>query len=84
MKDIPILVQHDHSQKPIGRVLATDRGLSVQFREDVRITREMLFDIFGGAGIRVDEMERDGDLLIVKAGTILEFSSQCASLSIQP
>ncbi len=76
MKPIPILLNHDPSAKPIGYVLShADGSLRVRISKDVRITREMLFDIFGGAGIRINSsaLEKDGTM-VIHEGTILEFS----------
>lgn len=71
----PILWCHDHS-RPIGHVEATDDGtLKFHFTDDVRVSEQALFEIFGGVGMRVTDMEvlPDGTRLI-KAGQIMEFS----------
>lgn len=71
---IPILWKHDHT-KPIGTVEAVGPELKFKFTDDVEITRENLFEIFGWAGVRLEEIEQrpDGTLLI-KSGAILPFS----------
>jgi len=74
---IPILLHHDRS-KVIG-VMQTDPdkpGLFVRFTSDVQITRDMLFEIFGNAGVRVMEAEMNDDGLnfTIKSGQILEWS----------
>jgi hypothetical protein len=71
---IPILLGHDWT-KPIGYIECVDGvDLSVVLSEDMRITQEMFFDIFGNCGVRIDEYEIDGDVMIIKRGTIMEFS----------
>jgi hypothetical protein len=70
---LPILWNHDHT-KPIGSVEAVDGALKFKFSEDVKITREKMFEIFGGAGIRVTEMEEIDGVVTIKSGEILEFS----------
>jgi hypothetical protein len=73
---IPILRGHRLDEKPIGFVQLNEAGkLCFKFSDEVRITRSMLFEIFGDAGIIVSSfsLEKDG-VVIVHAGTILEFS----------
>lgn len=71
---LPILWNHDFT-KPIGVVEAADGQLKFRFGEDIKITHEAMFQIFGDAGIKVTEMEmlEDGTRLI-KAGELVEFS----------
>jgi hypothetical protein len=75
--NLPILWNHDHTRKPIGMVEVSSGLVSFRFDDSVRISHENMFEIFGGAGIKVTEMERleDGTVLI-KAGSIMEFSLQ--------
>jgi len=77
MKDnffLPILSQHQ-SEKPIGKVVIGKNGnLAIEFSKDAGINRDMLFDIFGGAGIRVLESELVGDVQVIKRAEIIEFS----------
>lgn len=75
--NLPILWDHDHARKPIGMVTFTGGILSFRFEDSVQVSHEKMFEIFGGAGIKVTEAERleDGTVLI-KAGSILEFSLQ--------
>lgn len=70
MRDIPILLNHDH-QKVIG--LWRRDGIG-EFAPDQRITREMLLDIFGGAGLRILEQFTDAEGTFVRTFEILEFS----------
>lgn len=68
--DIPLLFNHEHT-KPIGMWKGNGVG---EFNADQRITREQLFNIFGGAGIRVREMFVENGALYIRAFEILEFS----------
>ena len=73
---LPILWAHDQTRPPIGFVETADDGtLKFRFNEDVRVSEQAMFEIFGHAGIRVTEQEvlPDGTRLI-KAGQIMEFS----------
>jgi hypothetical protein len=70
MHDIPILLNHDHT-KVIG---LWKRGGIAEFLPDQKITKEQLFNIFGGAGIRVIESFEDATGKYVRAFEILEFS----------
>jgi hypothetical protein len=74
---LPILWAHDRTRPPIGFVEAADDGtLKFRFNDDVRVSEQALFDIFGdGVGVCVADMEvmPDGTRLI-KAGQIMEFS----------
>jgi len=70
---IPKLYKLDIA-KPIGVIRKEGDQIFFEFHEDVEISREMMFDIFGNAGIRVTEtIEKNGNL-IIKKGQILEFS----------
>ena len=71
-----ILAQHDH-RHVIGSVLPTANGSGLRFKikKDVFITSDMLHDIFGNIGYKIEEYESLGDGRIrVIAGTILEWS----------
>lgn len=70
---IPILMRHE-TDNIIGKVEKTEDGYKFTFSKEVKITREMLFEIFGGAGIKITEMEEDNGILYIKEGYILEFS----------
>ena len=74
MASTPILWAHDRTRQ-IGVVEQGGEVMKFRFDEDVLISRDNLFEIFGGAGIRVTESELlpDGTRLI-KAGQIMEFS----------
>lgn len=74
MITIPILVGHDSTAAPIGIVREIDGKLCVEFRADVRMTREMVFEIFGGAGLLVTETTIEDGVIIIRKGEILEFS----------
>lgn len=69
---IPILLYHE-KDNPIGVVVAEGGKLFINFKENINITRENLFNIFGGAGIRVIEEDHNGCGYIRKA-QIFEFS----------
>lgn len=68
-----ILWRHDHA-RPIGVVEPVGDKLCFRFNDDVVVHEDALFEIFGGAGIRVTESEWRSAARIVKAGEILEFS----------
>lgn len=69
--NIPILMNHD-PKRVIG-VLEDDGR--VRFTQDVEISREQFFAIFGNVGARLDECEKQkGGPLRIRAGQILEFS----------
>lgn len=68
-RNVPILLNHDHQQPPIGLVKMIDGALHVEFRQDLEVSREMAFAIFGNAGLRI--VEGDG---MIKRASILEFS----------
>jgi hypothetical protein len=68
MMIVPILSNHDHTSPPIGVVESVDGSLYVRFRDDMKITKEMTFLIFGDIGFRVlDAAEEDGVMLIRRA-----------------
>ena len=73
--NIAILMDYDNS-RPIGRLVEKDGGLFVYFFEGVRITRNMFFDIFGGAEAKYLDYDigDDGNITTVRAAQILSFS----------
>jgi hypothetical protein len=74
MSALPLLLNHDHNN-PIGTVEPIGDGkLEFKFNTDVLITKEMLFDIFGNAGLVVTHREMKDGVVHIKAGEILEFS----------
>ncbi len=74
MLKLPLLMNHDIN-KPIGAIVQrADGRFEFNFTDDVRITDEILFDVFGGVGILVTEMVEEEGVRIIKAGQILEFS----------
>lgn len=79
MHDIPILLNHDYN-KVIGM---WKRDGVAEFLPDQRITKEQLFDIFGGAGIRVIESFEDATGKYVRAFEIVEFS-MCLTPNTRP
>lgn len=74
MKDIPVLWNHDHTKQPLGRLHVVDGRLFCEFTGDMKITDAALFEIFGGAGIRVTEAEMIDGVRVIKKGEIFEFS----------
>lgn len=74
MKKIPILLHHD-PMRPVGFIEVTDWGLAFRFSEEMIITREMIFNIFGNVGFEATELAAlDNGQIRIIAGTILEFS----------
>lgn len=69
----PILLNHDPS-RPIGVVEEIDGQLHVRFTTDLRITREIAFQIFGDVGLQVLEWVDDSDAMVIRRGRILEWS----------
>lgn len=72
--EIPILMNHDHTEAPIGVVREKDGALFVEFTADVKITKEWAFNIFGGAGLRVLEATEEDGVFFIRKAQILEFS----------
>lgn len=70
---IPILLDHDRS-KQIGCVRFHATYLSFEFNKGVEITREQLFEIFGGAGVMATEIEEKGGVYFIRSGKLIEFS----------
>lgn len=70
MKEIPFLLNHD-ATKPIGVWRGDGIG---EFNEQMRVTREMLFDMLGGAGLRVIESFIENGVIYIRAFEIMEFS----------
>lgn len=71
--NIPILINHDQS-KPIGFVEVIDGAPHVRFADDVRITLDMAFQIFGDAGLQVLEATEEAGVMLIRHGRILEWS----------
>ena len=70
---VPILLNHDHAAR-VGRLDIVDGQLQVSFADDVKITREMAFEIFGNAGLQGLEWTEENGAMIVRRGRILEWS----------
>lgn len=69
----PILTAHDHT-KPIGMVKMDGTNLVCEFTEDFEVTTDLLFEIFGGAGILLSEaVHRANGSRLVRKGSILQF-----------
>jgi hypothetical protein len=68
---LPILLNHDHTKPPIGSVESVDGKLYVRFRDDMKITEEMAFLIFGDAGFRVLEVTEEGGVMLIRRAQIL-------------
>jgi len=72
--NIPILWQHN-ANKPIGEVICADGKVHFKFNDDVQVTQQMMFDIFGNAGFTVTEGKIvDGTCVLIRAGCIVEWS----------
>lgn len=70
---LPVLLNHERD-KPIGVLRVEGDRLFVEFKADMRITREMFFEIFGNAGMLAVEADTDGDVVLIRKAQILEFS----------
>lgn len=70
---LPILFKHDH-KRPIGVVLFDNGAVKFKFSEEVKVSLDQAFEIFGGAGIKVTSKELVDGVVIIKEGEILEFS----------
>ena len=75
---IPILQNHDQRES-IGFVEAISGQLCVRFAEGTKITRDMVFRIFGDAGMQVHEATGEDGMQYIRRVRILEWS-----LSPQP
>jgi hypothetical protein len=69
MEVTPILINHD-KRRPIGVVEIVDRQIHLRFMQHV-VSREMLFNIFGNAGVQILETNSDG---MVRRARIVEWS----------
>lgn len=69
----PLLWNHDH-MKPVGRVEVVNGKIEFHFNEDLFITHEMLFEIFGNVGLQVTKQEVVAGLVCIRAGQIMEWS----------
>lgn len=72
-KSLSILMTHDHT-KPIGFVEVIDGRSHVHFTTDMKITKDMAFQIFGNAGLQVLEATEDAGVMMIKDGRVLEWS----------
>ena len=70
---IPILLNHE-AAKPIGVAEFQDGQMFVRFVDDVKITREMAFEIFGNAGLLVLESTEEDGVMLIRRGRIVEWS----------
>lgn len=82
--NVPILLNHDQTKPPVGVVEIRDGGLFVRFTDDMKITREMAFEIFGNAGLQILECTDDSGVMLIRRGRILEWSLSLPSVSRPP
>jgi hypothetical protein len=68
---LPILLNHDHTKPPIGLVESIDGSLFVRFHDDMKITREMAFLIFGDTGFRILEATEENGVMLIRRAQIL-------------
>ena len=69
----PILLNHDHT-KPIGFVEIIDDQLHVIFTSDMKITKDMAFQIFGDVGLQALETIDEDGVTLIRHCRILEWS----------
>jgi hypothetical protein len=79
---LPILLDHDHT-KPIGAVELVDGALQMRFDADVKITKDIAFQIFGDLGFQVLEYSQQDGLMLIRKARILEWSL-CPAPAAQP
>lgn len=72
---IPILKNHDRAAQ-IGYVYAEGDKLMFKITDERSITKQELFEIFGGAGVMIAEHKHHeaGEVVEITAGRLLEFS----------
>lgn len=71
--EIPILIDHDH-HKPVAFMREVDGKMFIEFAQNLKITKECAFEIFGNVGMRILDIDvADGTYYIRKA-EIIEFS----------
>ena len=80
---VPILSNHDHTSPPIGVVESVDGSLYVRFRDDMKITQEMAFLIFGDAGLRVLEATEEEGVMLIRRAEILCWNHSSPSQPIE-
>lgn len=69
------LILHNHDQAtPIGFIEAIDGRLHFRFSEDVKITKDMAFQIFGNAGLQILKTTEEDGATFIQHGCILEWS----------
>jgi hypothetical protein len=68
----PILMNHDFT-KAIGSVDVINGELHFRFATDVRITKDMAFEIFGNAGLQLFEVSEVDGVMLIRSGRIVEF-----------
>lgn len=68
----PILLNHDPASA-IGVTEVINGELHVRFTEDVKITREIAFQIFGDAALQVLECTEDDGVMVIRRGRILHW-----------
>lgn len=71
---IPILQNHDHTKSPIGFVEMVDGIPHIRFAADVKITKDMAFQIFGNAGLQILETTEEDGVMLIRNARILEWS----------
>jgi hypothetical protein len=76
----PILLNHDQTS-PIGFVEIVEGALYARFTSDMKITREMAFDIFGNVGLQALEATEENGVMLIKVGRILEWSLSPTSVT---
>jgi hypothetical protein len=79
---LPILLDHDHT-KPVGAVELVDGALQMRFDADVKITKDIAFQIFGDLGFQVLEYSQQDGLMLIRKARILEWSL-CPAPAAQP
>jgi hypothetical protein len=71
--ELPILIDHDPT-KPIGIIREKNGSLFVEFTEDMKITMEWAFNIFGGAALQILEYTEEDEIFFIRKARIIEFS----------
>jgi hypothetical protein len=68
-----ILLNHDHTES-IGSVDVINGKLHFRFNTDVRITKDMVFQIFGTVGLQLLEASEEDGVMLIRSGRIVEWS----------
>lgn len=71
--NMPILKNHDE-HAIIGKIYSEDGHIYFKFFEEIEITKDMLFEIFGNAALKLIVFEAEGEKIKVRKGEIIEFS----------